>query len=322
MGIRVSGCSVSDRIFVFCPGGLVTGGPEALHQLADALNRRQPGRAEMMYLPLHNTYAVPAPFRRYRVDAANTRAALSGATVILAETAAHMINVVGAAAQIHMWWLSVDRFFDVAGRDADALLTTAVRRVDKHLYQSEYARQFIESITDRPAAPLGDYLAEEYRRAASRTAGSRRDNIVAYNPVKGAARTEQILAALDPSVQAVPITGMSRNQVKRLLQRAKVYIDFGEHPGKDRIPREAAALGACVLTNRRGAADNDVDYLIDDEYKIDDTELGYETVAATKIMELLDNYAAHQPRFELWRKTISTEDIEFRRDVEASYATA
>ncbi len=29
----------------------------------------------------------------------------------------------------------------------------------------------------------------------------------------------------------VPLKGMTRDQVCELLGRAKVYIDFGEHPG-------------------------------------------------------------------------------------------
>jgi len=47
-----------------------------------------------------------------------------------------------------------------------------------------------------------------------------------------------------------------------------MYIDFGTHPGKDRIPREAALRNCIVLTNRNGAADNNVDVPIPNEYKI------------------------------------------------------
>jgi len=317
---------VTDRILVFCPGGLVTGGTEALHQLAHTLNRDQ-RRAEMMYLPLHKQYPVPAPFQRYKVDVADSRTSVAGATVILAETAAHMIGVMGAASQIHMWWLSVDRFFDVAGTYCDMLLMQAARSIDKHLYQSEYARLFVQSIIRTPeyvakgdSAPLSDYLAEEYRRAASRRVGVQRDNIVVYNPAKGADRTQKLLAAMDDvSVRAIPIVDMSRNQIRRLLSRASIYIDFGEHPGKDRIPREAAALGCCVVTNRRGAAYNPIDVPIGDDYKVDDTRIGWETVAVKKIAELLGDFTTHQARLEPWRKSIAGEEAVFRGQVESIY---
>lgn len=48
-----------------------------------------------------------------------------------------------------------------------------------------------------------------------------------------------------------PIINMTRDEVIRELQRAKVYIDFGNHPGKDRIPREAAILGCCAIVGKR-----------------------------------------------------------------------
>jgi len=39
----------------------------------------------------------------------------------------------------------------------------------------------------------------------------------------------------------------------------KLYVDFGKHPGKDRMPREAAVHGCCIITGRRGAAGNPFD---------------------------------------------------------------
>ena len=48
-----------------------------------------------------------------------------------------------------------------------------------------------------------------------------------------------------------------------------IYIDFGEHPGKDRIPREAALRNLIVITNRNGAAVNNIDVPIDNMFKID-----------------------------------------------------
>ena len=37
-------------------------------------------------------------------------------------------------------------------------------------------------------------------------------------------------------------------------RRGQVYIDFGHHPGQDRLPREAAACGCLVVTGTRGSA--------------------------------------------------------------------
>jgi hypothetical protein len=318
MGICLQGSVV---IFIVAPGDFATGGPEALHQLCDALNRNGQRRASMLYRPFRSGYQVPKPFCRYNISVAEASSVTSDSIVVLPETSGDMIDVFPASARIHFWWLSVDNFFTMAGEDTDAQVSAIARRVSKHLYQSEYAREFLERASLGPVDHLSDYLADEYRRAAGHPVGSRRDDLLVYNPVKGAERTKMILDEMNESVQVVPIEGMTRNQIRQVLKCAKVYIDFGEHPGKDRIPREAAALGACVLTNRRGSAANTVDVPIPDEYKIDDEHSDFPVAAATKIREIMKDFKSNQQRFGSYRQSITTELAGFLSDVEANYAT-
>ena len=49
---------------------------------------------------------------------------------------------------------------------------------------------------------------------------------------------------------------------------SKIYIDFGEHPGMDRLPREAAINGLIVITNKAGAAFYKEDVGIKEKYKV------------------------------------------------------
>ena len=65
---------------------------------------------------------------------------------------------------------------------------------------------------------------------------------------------------------------MTRNEILDTLLKSKIYIDFGTHPGRDKIPREAVLLGNCILTNRRGSANNPVDISIPDRFKFEETE--------------------------------------------------
>ena len=60
--------------------------------------------------------------------------------------------------------------------------------------------------------------------------------------------------ALPADVDFVPIRDMNKAQVRDALFGARLYIDFGHHPGKDRVPREAAVAGAVVLLREAGAA--------------------------------------------------------------------
>ncbi len=58
-------------------------------------------------------------------------------------------------------------------------------------------------------------------------------------------------------------TTVSHYNFSSLLQ----YIDFGPHPGMDRLPREAALAGCVVITNREGAANFDNDVGLPPEFK-------------------------------------------------------
>jgi hypothetical protein len=105
-----------------------------------------------------------------------------------------------------------------------------------------------------------------------------RDIDVVYNPAKGIHYTNEIIRRAGQTLQIVPIgkgpngqVRMTGTEVTNLLHRAKVYIDFGPHPGMDRLPREAALAGCIVLTNRDGAAGYDVDVPLPNEFKFGGT---------------------------------------------------
>ena len=50
------------------------------------------------------------------------------------------------------------------------------------------------------------------------------------------------------------------------------------HPGKDRMPREAALLGCCILTSTLGSADFFDDVPIMSEYKFEEDKPEYRSV--------------------------------------------
>ena len=96
------------------------------------------------------------------------------------------------------------------------------------------------------------------------------------------------------------------------MQKAKVYIDFGNHPGKDRFPREAVACGCRVITGRRGAAAFDQDVPIDDQLRIaDDTDDG---VILNIIKWLLENYDRSAGLYEEYDRMIKEEFHSFETD--------
>lgn len=311
------------EVFVVCPARSESGGPELCHQLVHTLNTQNPGRASIVYQPFETRHDVPPPYRRYDVRPARKEDIPDGATVVLPETFGPCLEWFPGC-RIVFWWMSVNNFHKAARADAARQLDLMRSLVGLHLYQSEYARGFLTSAHLGPTARLSDALAADYITAIDRPPTSVRKDLVAFNPAKGAQRTEQIFHAMLKSVRTAPkviaLQGMSRKDMMHVLSEAKVYIDFGEHPGKDRMPREAAALGACVITNKRGSAGNKIDVPIPEDCKIDDRKPGWECRAANKIRTVLDDYDQQARRFDEYRQMIAAGPAQFTEDVRSVFS--
>ena len=93
-----------------------------------------------------------------------------------------------------------------------------------------------------------------------------------------------------------------------------MYIDFGNHPGKDRFPREAAMCGCCVITGKRGSARYFEDVPVADEFKFDENNKSLEKIIS-KIRCCLDDYENQVIKFEKYRDMIKGEYDVFQKDV-------
>ena len=98
------------------------------------------------------------------------------------------------------------------------------------------------------------------------------------------------------------------------MQSSKVYVDFGNHPGKDRIPREAAANGCCIITNKQGSAAFREDVPIPEKYKFEEP---LEEVDRLKelLVDICSNYSEHVSKFEEYRNWIKDEKVRFDAEV-------
>ena len=163
----------------------------------------------------------------------------------------------------------------------------------------------------KPLYYLSEYLNEDFLK--TQTDLTKKENIVVYNPKKGLAFTQKILKKAK-DIKFVPLINMSRDKVIKTLQKAKVYIDFGNHPGKDRIPREAVILGCCVITGKRGSAAFFEDVPIPDEYKYEDREENIPKIV-DKIKDCFENYEGRYKDFEHYRQIIKNEPQKFVEDL-------
>jgi hypothetical protein len=263
------------RLIVLCPDGLVTGGVEALHQLVDSA-RRQDIPASICYFPPGRREVVDA-YKHYDVEVSVHVPDASDVLVVAPETSTKVLTFLTRTRKA-LWWLSIDNFFlhlerpvSEAGSDPEQL--QALFRPDSqivHVTQSEYARRFL-SMRSVPSTMLTDYLSDAFVTRAEALQKQPKKDLVLYNPRKGLDFTRQLIEASRGQLEWAPIEGLDADGVAELLGSAKLYVDFGQHPGRDRIPREAGLSGCCILTGRRGAAANDIDLPIPARFRLDDS---------------------------------------------------
>lgn len=292
-------------VIALCPADAVTGGPEALHQLIDALaNFGVPAAIAYLAPELGRGFRTavepaetPAAYARYRVPLWRDPVPDDPDVVVVLPEVWSLAADEFQQARVGLWWLSVDNnLVSPFGRYFQRRRPT---RPLVHLYQSAYARNYLQSHGIVGAA-LGDYLSDAH--LAPPAAGDRQRRI-AFNPKKGFATTMQIIQrSLECGVDAdwVPIAGLDPAGVAALLGQCRVYIDFGPHPGMDRLPREAALAGCAIVTGRRGAAAYAEDIPIPAGFRIPDTDIDR---AVATIAACLDDPALSE-LFEPYRTWI------------------
>lgn len=313
------------KIIVCCPGGSVSGGPELLHQLVHEL-RSQGQDAAICYYPRGRDFETPKPYAGY--DAPQSPLVdEAGVLIVFPEVMVRSSRLVRRA-EVAIWWLSVDNYYrkDHISRWKDywrhffdvvkGKPTIPGLRKYWHFAQSEYARDYLSTF-GISAAMLTDYLGRDHLDGDSDF--ETRENLIAYNPKKGAALTKRLIEE-NPDLKFVPIENMSAADVRNLLRRAKLYIDFGHHPGKDRFPREAAMAGCCVVTGRRGAARYPQDVPIADQYKLDDVTDQYVSAFRPLVDYVFAEFQAASRDFETYRESIRAEPEVFRSQVKTLFA--
>lgn len=301
------------NIVICSPANRFTGGPTLAHQLCKTLIRCG-YNAQMYYYhkkkgqPLvHDRYAA------YKLPYIGKIPNDSNTVVVVPETAPDILKKCSKCIKV-IWWMSVDNYYDkyLSSRRNKVLNLGGLIKYDVfkgpnyHFVQSEYARDFLNSkgISDSVILPVSDYLDDCFLTIKSPTE-EEKSNLIAYSPKRGLQFTEKIIQ-MNSQYKYVRLENMTQEEMIEKLKHCKLYLDFGNHPGKDRIPREAAMCGCCLLTCKRGSAGNAVDIPISDNYKFDDKDENLEKISM-RIRDIMENYSIHSLSFEDYRNTILSE---------------
>jgi len=294
------------KIYILCPARRVTGGPEAVHQLTDKL-RKFGHKAYIVYLPAVKNPS-PAEYQDYDIEyvASDCIEDCAEHILITPEVWPHLLKLCPHI-QKGIWWLSAHNFPKES--DKQFRFNLPENRSVVHLAQSRFAEHFLFNQGAKYILPLTDYLNRSHFHCLKYT---QRENRILYS-TKGWGIVKK-LKLVEPGIKWVALENMSPEAVRALMASSKVYADFGFHPGKDRMPREAAVNGCCVVVGTRGAAAFHQDVSIPNAYKFDTDQFDMADVILT-IEDCMLNYEKRIKDFEGYIRIIKLNEEQFEIEV-------
>ncbi|MDM0473296.1 hypothetical protein QTH28_13625 [Clostridium perfringens] len=325
-------CIGNEIIYVVCSAKYKTGGTELLHQLVYSLKQN----GLNAYITYTNVKESENPindaFKEYVSEYKTLENIIDNEEniIIIPEINISLIDKFSKAKTV-IWWLSVDNYLKVyslkysfklvgfkgvlwylKNRNWRYRIKNISNKINYNLAQSYYAIDFLNKNNFKNIEYLSDYIGNKYLNKKENL-NEKRENLVLYNPKKGLEFTKKLME-VSKDLKWVPIINMTNDEVFELLNKSKVYVDFGNHPGKDRFPREAAYCGCCIITGKDGSANYFKDVSIGDQYKYDSSNQNIDLIIK-KIRECLDNFENNQKNFDEYRNIIKNEKCRFNKDV-------
>lgn len=313
------------KICFFSPRSF-TGGPMAIHQAASRVNKLD-GQASIMYvrggrksvsekdgqvrtnLSFFSHRSVDMRLKQYNVPM--SKIVPKSCHFIVPESMPYLASQLLelGCSNVYIWWLSVDNF---PLSQLNLLSSQLLMRACTHLCQSVYARDFVANQGGQKLEMLSDFT-DIGDLGDPLTADARKFDI-AYLPSK-ASGAEAALDQLKKNFKVVALKSMSRDQIKETLKQSKIFLDFGHHPGKDRVPREAALCGAIPVVRHQGAAAVYEDVPLPDELLVDtDCFFNLDDLQA-KITGILNDEPKWQEELAGYRDWIKDEERRFNGEI-------
>lgn len=304
------------RWYVLAPAEVQSGGPELAHQMCHELLKN--GHEAYMYYCYSNRkepadVCAVACYEKYGTSHVTDIAEVESpeAIVIIPEGLSQWTEMLQNCRKI-LWWMSVDNYISSTREEN---LPVIKEEIMLHLVQSRYAMHYLTEkvgIGQEHILFVSDYIGENYGKFIF--PAQFRQQMALYNPKKGYQDIQPLVEQTSSWLKWVPLINLNEEQLIVFMQAAKVYVDFGNHPGKDRIPREAASCGCCVITNKKGSAAFYEDVPIDDKYKFDNVQEQYAEIEAL-MKDICENFSVHTGNFDGYRKFIAGEKEKFSQDV-------
>ncbi len=313
------------KILVVCPANMTTGGPEALHQLV-AHMRSLDLPAYIVYMPFDKKAETPNVYKKYNVPISSYEDDFESLIIFPEVNPSLAMNVKHAHAAL--WWLSLENFLErrhvsvlrdkiryykrVLKGERPLMGAAGLKRLT-HFSQTEHSTKYLRSCGIEPI-PLIDSINEDFLTDKYLDKTEHKKNVILYNPTKGKKVTASLIRD-NPQWEFIPLKGLNPSQLSEILYGAKLYIDFGHHPGRDRMPREAAMHGCCLITGVLGSAGNSIDLPIPQNYKFDSSHSNFLEQFKFLATDVMSNFDKHYREFDKYRIWLKNEPRIFKQQI-------
>jgi hypothetical protein len=310
------------NFLILCPYLTRTGGPEALHQLCDALvglgqNTRiwytmeqdlafleslGENRPNPLALKISNRQEITEEYRKYRINVAESIVLNSNSIVVIPEAQVHWMRHFNSH-KIIIWWLSVDNSFrSIAAGNIN--MNEFRREGIYHACQSKYATEFVRALGFGEPISLTDYTPPLNPRSQTKTkiAISATSKVI-FDISRIASDIKSYV-----DIEIAFIRNLSREQVFQTFADSFAYIDLGSYPGKDRMAREAALFDCLPITLNVGGAE----YSNPDLLRL---QIGQLNALPQLVKHVIDNYQRYRELNEKMKSDVLAEKPQFIKEV-------
>lgn len=342
------------KIYILAPSNSATGGPECLHQLGYNLKKIfNLKNIFMVYLPLNDSNPVHKNYRHYGLKNLRNITDNQNNILIIPEHYSFLkFSLKFKKITKVIWWLSIDNYFAFKFREENSkylrsfikipfnlissinrlinynfgILTyhdylklfysfinigkqREIHQASFHLAQSYYAYNFLKEKL-KNVKLLYDYQNQKIIK------NSKRNEIKKQNYICYSHKSNSFLDLIrsQSKEKFIKLENLSSNQIIKVFKKTKIYIDFGYHPGKDKMPREAVLFNNCVITNKKGSAKNNNDIPIKKSFKHDEKARNICAIKS-QINKVLINYEKEIKKFKIYKKQVLLEEEKFKYQI-------
>jgi len=292
------------NVLMLCPANIVTGGTESIHEFASKLNAYDCVDVKILYFRCSNGNPQPKEYEEYHVDYVTSLPSNYNEIVIFPEIWANEVNnpkYANCLKIVH--WLGVDVYYwnnpvseyNKFLEKKDVLHLTQMQYAVDNLLKLGVNPKLIQHISDVP----NKIFYEDYEEVS-------RNDVVLFNPNLSKITDFQravMRKAQEEGISFKPLEHMTREQMAQTMREAKLYIDFGVFSGRERIPREAALSGCCVITSKSGCAKYFSDVALLDKWKFETIPENIPKIVDT-IKYILVNYETVKSEFDTYRQSL------------------